>query len=74
MECPACGTELRIVGSVTVVTGDSSAATPTRVLARQTLRCINPACGRRTPVVVEHLLYEGAAAPADDAPKAAMQS
>lgn len=64
MQCPACGNELRIVGSSTVVSGDNSAATPTRVYARQTLRCKNPACQRRADVTVDHLLYESPAAAA----------
>ena len=46
MLCPACGVELRIIGSATVVTGDDSADTPTRVYTRHTLQCKNPACER----------------------------
>ncbi len=72
MECPACGVELRIVGSATVVTGDASADTPTRVYTRQTLRCINPACAQRAPVVIDHLVYQGPCA--GDAPADAMSA
>lgn len=61
MDCPHCGVELRIVGSQTVVTGDDSAATPTRVYTRQTLRCPNPACRDRAPLTVDHLVYQSAA-------------
>ncbi len=57
MLCPACGVELRIIGSATVVTGDDSADTPTRVYTRHTLQCKNPACERRAPVTVDHLVY-----------------
>lgn len=57
MICPACGVELRIVGSTTVVTGDDSADTETRVYTRHTLQCKNPACSRRAPVTVDHPLY-----------------
>ncbi len=65
MECPVCGVELRIVGSATVVTGDDSAATPTRVYTRHTLQCKNPACSHKTPVTVDHLLYQSAAPAAE---------
>lgn len=69
MNCPACGVEMRITGSATVVTGDDSAATPTRVYTRHTLQCRNPACSRKAPVTVDHLLYESAA-PTDEGPEA----
>ncbi len=58
MECPACGVEMRIIGSTVVVTGDDSAATPTKVCNRHTLQCKNPACSRHVPVTVDHLLYQ----------------
>lgn len=58
MVCSGCGVELRIVGSETVVTGDDSADTPTKVYTRQTLRCPNPACSCRASVVVDHLVYQ----------------
>ncbi|MBQ8610409.1 MAG: hypothetical protein IJ412_01745 [Oscillospiraceae bacterium] len=61
MNCPVCGAELRITGSTTVVTGDDSADTPTRVYTRHTLQCRNPACSRKAPVTVDHLLYTGPA-------------
>ncbi len=60
MDCPFCGVEMRIVGSQTLVTGDDSADTPTRVYTRQTLRCINPLCKERPPQIIDHLVYEGA--------------
>ncbi len=58
MICPVCGVELRIAATETVVTGDASADTLTRVVVRQTLRCPNPVCSRKTPQQVEHLLYQ----------------
>lgn len=51
MLCPLCKCEMRIGGSRTVVEGDTSPDTETRVYTEQDLVCRNPACDNRDRVV-----------------------
>ncbi|MBP8854967.1 MAG: hypothetical protein KBG54_00510 [Oscillospiraceae bacterium] len=46
MLCKECAAELRINKSETVVQGDASPDTQTRVLMRQTLVCTNKQCAQ----------------------------
>ena len=43
MLCPLCKTQMRITATRTVVTGDESPDTVTRVFIEQDLTCRNPA-------------------------------
>lgn len=51
MLCPECSCEMRIGATRTVVEGDKSADTETRVYTEQDLMCRNPACPNHAQVV-----------------------
>lgn len=57
MQCPLCKTEMRIGASKTVVEGDNSPDTPTKVYIEQTMICRCPQCENFGKVVQTERSY-----------------
>jgi len=66
MDCPNCGAEMRITGSVVSVEGDKSPDAQTRVYTVQQLKCLNPRCPNPATHEQRHLIYPTANAPVEE--------
>lgn len=65
MDCPNCGAEMRITGSVVNVENDKTPDAQTYVYQVQQLRCMNPRCPNPATHEQRHQIYpEIAAEPA----------